>query len=99
MSEAKKLDFTPEDSELDKIESRLARLADVKLALSVELGQQLISVDELLQFDKGTIVDLNKRSDEPLNIYANGSLIALGEITTENGNFGIRIIKIVSSKD
>ena len=99
MSEAKKLDFNKEDHELNELENKLARLADVKLALSVELGQQLISVDDLLQFDKGTIIDLNKRSDEPLNIYANGSLIALGEITTENGNFGIRIIKIVSSKD
>ena len=69
-------------------------LLDVKLQLSVELGKAELPIKKVLELTKGSIVTLNKSAGEPVELYANGKLIAYGEVVVIEDNFGLRITHI-----
>ena len=69
-------------------------LLDVKLQLSVELGKTELPIKKVLELTKGSIVTLNKAAGEPVELYANGKLIAFGEVVVIEDNFGLRITQI-----
>ncbi len=69
-------------------------LLDVKLQLSVELGKTELPIKKVLELTKGSIVTLNKAAGEPVERYANGKLIAYGEVVVIEDNFGLRITHI-----
>ena len=69
-------------------------LLDVKLQLSVELGKTELPIKKVLELTKGSIVTLNKAAGEPVELYANGKLIAYGEVVVIEDNFGLRITNI-----
>lgn len=69
-------------------------LLDVKLQLSVELGKTELPIKKVLELTKGSIVTLNKAAGEPVELYANGKLIAYGEVVVIEDNFGLRITHI-----
>jgi len=69
-------------------------LLDVKLQLSVELGKTDLPIKKVLELTKGSIVTLNKAAGEPVELYANGKLIAYGEVVVIEDNFGLRITQI-----
>ncbi len=69
-------------------------LLDVKLQLSVELGRTDLPIKKVLELTKGSIVTLNKAAGEPVELYANGKLIAYGEVVVIEDNFGLRITHI-----
>ena len=69
-------------------------LLDVKLQLSVELGKTDLPIKKVLELTKGSIVTLNKAAGEPVELYANGKLIAFGEVVVIEDNFGLRITHI-----
>ena len=69
-------------------------LLDVKLQLSVELGKTELPIKKVLELTKGSIVTLNKAAGEPVELYANGKLIAYGEVVVIEDNFGLRITQI-----
>ncbi len=71
---------------------------DVDLELSVVLGKSQKTVRDILSFDEGSIVELNKLADEPLDIYINGKLLAFGEVVVINENFGVRITNILNKE-
>lgn len=71
-------------------------ILDIPLDLSVELGKVKMLVNDLLQLGQGSIVDLNKPADEPLDIYVNGKLIARGEVVVVDEKYGIRVTDIAS---
>ena len=69
-------------------------LLDVKLQLSVELGKTELPIKKVLELTQGSIVTLNKAAGEPVELYANGKLIAYGEVVVIEDNFGLRITHI-----
>lgn len=84
-----------------KIESsidNLDLLMDVPLDFSVVLGNSRKSIKEILSLGVGSVVELDRLTDEPLEIYVNSKLIAQGEVVVINENFGIRITSILSKK-
>jgi len=86
----------------DKDEKRTPRnldlIMDVPLEFSVVLGKSRKTIKEVLSFGNGSVIELNKLADEPLEIYVNGKLIAQGEVVVINENFGIRITNILSKE-
>lgn len=85
-------------SEERKAPRNLDLIMDVPLELSVVLGKTRKTIKEVLSFGNGSIIELNKLTDEPLEIYVNGKLIAQGEVVVINENFGIRITNILSKE-
>lgn len=73
-------------------------ILDIPLDLSVVLGRTKKTVRDILNFNTGSVIELDKLTDEPLEIMLNGKLIATGEVVVINENFGVRINKIVSQK-
>lgn len=73
-------------------------LLDIPLNLSVVLGRTKKTVRDILNFNTGSVIELDKLTDEPLEIMLNGKLIATGEVVVINENFGVRINKIISQK-
>ena len=69
-------------------------LLDVKLQLTVELGRTELPIKKVLELTKGSIITLNKAAGEPVELYANGKLIAYGEVVVIEDNFGLRITHI-----
>lgn len=72
-------------------------LADIPVRLSVEVGSTALKLSELMDLAEGSIVELDRQSHELLDIMANGTLIAKGEVVTVNGRFGIRVLEVVAA--
>ena len=72
-------------------------LADIPLRLSVEVGSTALKLAELLNLGEGSVVELDRQAHELLDIMANGTLVAKGEVVTVNGRFGIRVVDIVAA--
>ncbi|MFO8166154.1 MAG: flagellar motor switch protein FliN [Thermodesulfobacteriota bacterium] len=71
-------------------------ILDIPLNVSVELGRVKMFVKDLLQLGQGSIIELNKSSEEPLEIYVNNKLIAKGEVVVADERFGIRVTDVIS---
>lgn len=73
-------------------------IMDVPLDFSVVLGKSKKTIKDVLSLSTGSVVELDKMTDEPLEIYVNGKLIAKGEVVVINESFGIRITNIQSKE-
>ena len=71
-------------------------LMDVPLQVSVELGKTKKYIKEILDFNIGTIIVLDKMAGEMVDIVVNGKLIARGEVVVIDENYGARITDIIS---
>lgn len=71
-------------------------ILDIPLDVSVELGRTQMLVNDLLRLGQGSVVELTKLADEPMDIYVNRKLFARGEVVVVNEKFGIRLTDIVS---
>ena len=73
-------------------------IMDVPLDFSEVLGKSKKTIKDVLSLSTGSVVELDKMTDEPLEIYVNGKLIAKGEVVVINESFGIRITNIQSKE-
>ncbi len=71
-------------------------ILDIPLTVSVELGRGKMMISELLKLGRGSIVELTKLAGEPLDVFVNNRLIAMGEVVLANEKFGIRLTDVVS---
>jgi len=89
-----------EPAETEEIpEDQLQVLLDIPLQLSVELGRTKMKIEDLLSLSTGSTLVHKNLEGEPLDVLANDTLIARGEVIVENEKYGIRITEVVSSKE
>lgn len=74
-------------------------ILDVPLELSVELGRTKKNIRDILALTKGSLIELNKLAEEPVDIYINGKRIGYGEVVVVDENFGVKITEIASGED
>jgi len=74
-------------------------LLDVELPVSVSFGVTEIPMKDVLKLTTGSIVELNRGVNEPVEVLVNHCLIARGEVVVVEGNYGVRIQHIVSRQD
>ena len=86
---------TPPDIALGDI----ARVLDVPVQLTAELGRTRITIKNLLQLSQGSVVELDGLAGEPMDIFINGYLIAQGEVVVVNEKFGIRLTDIITPSE
>ena len=72
-------------------------LGEVELDLRVELGRTQMRLEEVLQLRQGSVVALDKLAGDPVDIFANGRLIARGEVLVMNDNFCVRVTELVGA--
>ena len=82
-----------------EVNKNLDILMDVKLQMTVELGRAELPIKKVLELTRGSIVELEKVAGEPVELYANGKLVAHGEVVVIQDNFGLRITNITSPEE
>ena len=73
-------------------------IMDVELELSAILGETDIPLQKVLDITKGTIIELDNKTAQPIKLLANGCEIAKGEVVIIEDNFGLRITNISQQK-
>ena len=71
-------------------------ILDVPVVLSLEVGRTRLPIRSLLQLNQGSVVELERASGDPLDVFVNGTLVAHGEVVVVNDKFGIRLIDVIS---
>jgi flagellar motor switch protein FliN/FliY len=74
-------------------------ILDVPLEISVVLGRTKKSIKDILSLGTGSLVELNKLAEEPVEVLVNGKRVAYGEVVVVDENFGVRITSIVSNAE
>ena len=94
----REIDFAEMEPDMgqDNTENNMEFLLDIPLEITVELGNAKITIGDLLKLSQGSVVELNKLTNEPLDIFVNKKLMAHGEVVVVNEKFGIRLTNIVS---
>ena len=71
----------------------------MQLDLKIELGRTQMHLEDVLRLKQGAVVTLDKLAGDPVDIYANGRLIARGEVLVLNDNFCVRVAELIAGDD
>lgn len=71
-------------------------ILNIPVQVSLELGKAKMDLRDLLQLGQGSVVELERMVDEPLDVLVNGALVARGEVVVVDNKFAIRLTDIVS---
>jgi flagellar motor switch protein FliN len=74
-------------------------ILDIDLPLTVRFGQTELTLDALTKLGPGSVIDLRRSPDDPVEVLVNGKLVAHAEVVVVGGNYGVRIIQVVSAAD
>ena len=90
----------PAQSFLDTIKGdyNIDLIRDLPVTVSGLFGKTTMKMKDVLEFDQGTVVELDKLVGEPVDILANGKLVARGEIVVIEEEFGIKIVEIIKTE-
>ncbi len=72
---------------------------DVPVSLTIELGGCQLPMREVLQLNIGSVVQLDKAADAPVELSINGKLIARGEVVVIEERFGVKITEVIGSSN
>ena len=78
--------------------SELSRFQNIKVAVSAELGRAEIPIQTLMNLGEGSVLELNRDIDSPVELIAQGVALACGEVVVVNGCFAIRVTKVYATK-
>ncbi|MBK8097377.1 MAG: flagellar motor switch protein FliN [Planctomycetes bacterium] len=78
-------------------QKNLDLLLDVEIPIAVEVGRTQMSLEDILQLVPGSVVALDKKAEEPVDLRVNGKLVARGEVVLVDDTYGLRITQIVDA--
>ena len=93
-----KVSAEEEKSERSSLEN-LRVLENIDVKLTVEVGGAEIKLRDLLRINEGSVIELERLAGDPLDILANGTIIAKGEVVMIGERFGIRFTEVVDPKE
>ena len=79
--------------------SNLRVLENIEVKLTVEVGNTEIKIKDVLRVNEGSVVELERLAGEPLDILANGTKIAKGEVVMVGEKFGIRFTEVADPEE
>jgi len=74
-------------------------LLDVELEATIRFGGRQLALRDILSMNVGSVVELDKRLDEPAELFVAGRLIAKGEVVVVDGCFGLRVTEVVNGPE
>ena len=78
---------------------RIEMLMDIVLPVSIELGRTKMFIKDILELERGSIVEIDKLAGEPVDLLINDKKMAEGEVVVVEKHFGIRITNLIDPKD
>lgn len=83
-------------ADLDSIQAaQLQRVVDVPLSVTLRFGERAMRLREVLELSTGSLVELNREVEEPVDLVLGDRVIARGEVVIIDGNYGLRIQEII----
>ena len=79
--------------------NNLRVVENIEVRLTVEVGNTEIAIKDLLRWNEGSVVELDRLAGDPLDILANGTKIAKGEVVMVGEKFGIRFTEVVAPEE
>ena len=89
-------DDAPE-GEIKRTSQDLEAVFDVPVTVSAVLGKSGMEVSELLKLGKGTILELDRKVGEAIDIYVNNRLVARGEVVLVEDRLGVTMTEIIKT--
>ena len=89
----------PDDDGGDKAAADLAPVFDVPVNISAVLGKSYMSVSQLLKLGQGSVLELDRKVGEAIDIYVNNRLVARGEVVVVDDRLGVTMTEIIKSED
>jgi len=74
-------------------------LKDLELNVYIELGRTKMQIKDILELERGYVVELEKLASEPVDIFVNNKKIAEGEVVVIDKHFGIRITNLIEASE
>jgi flagellar motor switch protein FliN len=82
----------------DKTASDLAPVFDVPVHISAVLGRASLSVAQLLKLGQGSVLELDRKVGEAIDIYVNNRLVARGEVVLVEEKLGVTMTEIIKAE-
>jgi flagellar motor switch protein FliN/FliY len=90
--------YSPDDQET-RVAADLEAVFDVPVQVSAVLGRSKMDVGELLKLGPGTVLELDRRVGEAIDIYVNNRLVARGEVVLVEDKLGVTMTEIINSNE
>jgi flagellar motor switch protein FliN len=87
-----------EDDQAARIAADLEAVFDVPVQVSAVLGRSKMDVGELLKLGPGTVLELDRRVGEAIDIYVNNRLVARGEVVLVEDKLGVTMTEILKTE-
>ncbi|MDQ6998644.1 MAG: flagellar motor switch protein FliN [Mariprofundus sp.] len=91
------IDNSPDALQSGGQSANLETIMHVPLEISVELGRVKMPLHQIARMNKGMVIELNKEANAEVQILANGSIFAKGEVVSTGDKLGVRITEVVSA--
>ena len=89
------VDHHDDESPADRIDVIL----DIDLPLIVRFGRTELPLKTLARMGPGSLIDLGRSADDPVDVLVSNRVVARGEVVIVGGNYGVRILDVVSPKE
>jgi flagellar motor switch protein FliN len=87
----------PAEADLKHTAQDLEAVFDVPVTVSAVLGKSAMEVSQLLKLGKGTVVELDRKVGEAIDIYVNDRLVARGEVVLVEDRLGVTMTEIIKA--
>lgn len=87
------------DEDADKSATDLAPVFDVPVNISAVLGKSQMSVEQLLKLTSGSVLELDRKVGEAIDIFVNNRLVARGEVVVVEDRLGVTMTEIIKTED
>jgi flagellar motor switch protein FliN/FliY len=87
----------PAEASIKRSAQDLEAVFDVPVTVSAVLGKSAMEVSQLLKLGKGTVVELDRKVGEAIDIYVNDRLVARGEVVLVEDRLGVTMTEIIKA--
>lgn len=93
------LTSTPAVAVDEPLDSRFDVLLDIDLPVVIRFGHTDMTIRALTRMSPGSVIDLGRSPDDPVDVLVSDRVVARGEVVIVGGNYGIRILDVVSPSE
>lgn len=78
---------------------KISRVLDIPIEITAILGRTKMSLNEILELGRGSLIELDTLENQEVEILVNGKKVAYGQVVISNQNFGIKITGVLEPED
>lgn len=81
------------------LRKEMSLVMDIELPIAIELGRTNMLIRDIVKLSPGSVVELDKLSGEPVDLYVNNKRFARGEVVVIEENFAVRITELINPEE